>query len=50
MSPMELYNPYYGQATAVTATTQMLAVLSMSSLDVLLSKLPSVNPTAAGGM
>ncbi|CAO2040714.1 unnamed protein product [Urochloa humidicola] len=41
--PMELYDPY-GQAAA-----QMHIVPSMSSLEALLSKLPSVDPAAAAG-
>ncbi|KAL6911467.1 hypothetical protein ACP4OV_000272 [Aristida adscensionis] len=43
--PMELYDPY-GQAAAAA---QMHVVPSMSSLEALLSKLPSVGPAAAAG-
>ncbi|KAL6635107.1 hypothetical protein ACP70R_027778 [Stipagrostis hirtigluma subsp. patula] len=43
---MELYDPY-GQAAAAAAA-QMQIVPSMSSLEALLSKLPSVGPAAAG--
>jgi len=42
--PMELYDPYSHQAAAA----QMHIVPSMSSLEALLSKLPSVDPAAAG--
>ncbi|OEL35214.1 hypothetical protein BAE44_0003767 [Dichanthelium oligosanthes] len=45
--PMELYDPY-GQAAVAAA--QMHIVPSMSSLEALLSKLPSVDPEAAGSM
>ncbi|KAF8756782.1 hypothetical protein HU200_011057 [Digitaria exilis] len=38
--PMELYDPYYAQAAAAA---QMHVVPSMSSLEALLSKLPSVD-------
>ncbi|CAN6239462.1 unnamed protein product [Urochloa humidicola] len=44
--PMELYDPY-GQAAAAAAAAQMHIVPSMSSLEALLSKLPSVDPAAA---
>ncbi|XP_066328501.1 protein RICE SALT SENSITIVE 3-like [Miscanthus floridulus] len=44
--PMELYDPYAHQAAAAAA--QMHIVPSMSSLEALLSKLPSVDPAAAG--
>ncbi|KAL5208428.1 hypothetical protein ABZP36_032863 [Zizania latifolia] len=47
--PMELYDPYYGQAAAAAAA-QIHIVPSMSSLQALLSKLPSVGPTAPGGV
>ncbi|KAF0929031.1 hypothetical protein E2562_015158 [Oryza meyeriana var. granulata] len=48
--PMELYDPYYGaHAAAAAAATQMHIVPSMSSLEALLSKLPSIGPTAPGG-
>ncbi|KAG8072360.1 hypothetical protein GUJ93_ZPchr0006g41893 [Zizania palustris] len=49
--PMELYDPYYnGQAAAAAeAAAQMHVVPSMSSLEALLSKLPSVGPTVTGG-
>ncbi|XP_062222047.1 protein RICE SALT SENSITIVE 3-like [Phragmites australis] len=43
--PMELFDPY-GQASAAAA--QMHIVPSMSSLEALLSKLPSVDPAVAG--
>ncbi|PUZ77484.1 hypothetical protein GQ55_1G375300 [Panicum hallii var. hallii] len=44
------YDPY-GQATAAAAAAQMHIVPSMSSLEALLSKLPSVDPAAPpGGM
>lgn len=42
--PMELYDPYAHQQAAA----QMQIVPSMSSLEALLSKLPSVDPAAAG--
>jgi hypothetical protein len=41
--PMELYDPYAHQQAAA----QMQIVPSMSSLEALLSKLPSVDPAAA---
>nr|CAB3448145.1 unnamed protein product [Digitaria exilis] len=41
--PMELYDPYYAQAAAAAAAAQMHVVPSMSSLEALLSKLPSVD-------
>ncbi|KAG0534177.1 hypothetical protein BDA96_04G257000 [Sorghum bicolor] len=44
---MELYDPYAHQAAAAA---QMHIVPSMSSLEALLSKLPSVDPAASGGM
>ncbi|GJM86810.1 hypothetical protein PR202_ga02704 [Eleusine coracana subsp. coracana] len=47
MPPMEFYDPYYAQPTAAA---QMHVMPSMSSLEALLSKLPSVGPTTAGGM
>lgn len=44
---MDLYDPYYG---AHAAAAQMHHIVpSMSSLEALLSKLPSVGPTAAPG-
>jgi len=43
---MDLYDPYAHQAAAA----QMHIVPSMSSLEALLSKLPSVDPAASGGM
>jgi hypothetical protein len=48
--PMDLYDPY-GQAAAAAAAAaaQMHIVPSMSSLEALLSKLPSVDPAAAAG-
>ncbi|KAJ1281002.1 hypothetical protein BS78_04G275200 [Paspalum vaginatum] len=46
--PMEqLYDPYAQQAAAAAAA-QMHIVPSMSSLEALLSKLPSVDPASAG--
>lgn len=47
---MELYDPYYGQATAVTVAAQMHIMPLMSILDMLLSKLPSVNLAVVSGM
>ncbi|GJN22244.1 hypothetical protein PR202_gb09796 [Eleusine coracana subsp. coracana] len=46
MPHMEFYDPYYAQPTPPPAA-QMHVVPSMSSLEALLSKLPSVGPTAA---
>jgi hypothetical protein len=49
--PMEFYDPYYAQTTpAPVAAHQMHVMPSMSSLEALMSKLPSVGPAAAGGM
>jgi hypothetical protein len=42
--PVELYDPY---AQSAAAAAQMHIVPSMSSLEALLSKLPSVDPAAA---
>ncbi|KAG8059474.1 hypothetical protein GUJ93_ZPchr0002g23795 [Zizania palustris] len=52
--PIELYDPYYGQAAAAAAA-QIHIVPSMSSLQALLSKLPSVGaattaPDGVGSM
>jgi hypothetical protein len=49
--PMEHHDPYYAQTTpAPVAAHQINVMPSMSSLEVLLSKLPSVGSAAAGGM
>ncbi|TKW41540.1 hypothetical protein SEVIR_1G323000v4 [Setaria viridis] len=49
-TPMDLYDPYGQAAAAAAAAAQMHIVPSMSSLEALLSKLPSVDPAAAGSL